>query len=115
MNEIITRTGIFSLRNMLTYRVIGSTITEKIREHLLDLQFISPVINNSNIHCISCITYDIFSSSMLLYVLSFHISGELNTMKRLEKYQKLGNMRTFLSKTLWILVFVLTKNIENAI
>ena len=115
MNELITRTGIFSMRNMLAYRVIGTTIQEKIVEHLLDLQFIAPIINKRNIHCLSCVLYDVLSSSLLLYILSFHISGELHTVKRLEKYKQLGEMRMFLSKTWWILLFVLTKNIENAI
>lgn len=116
MYDVIAKTGLFSLRNMVSYRVIGATVTEKIGEHVLDLDFILPMINNNhNLHCLSCITYDILSTSILLYVLSYHVSGELNTIKRLEKVEQLAKLRKLVGKTLWVIFFVLTKNVENAI
>jgi len=116
MYDLITKTGIFSLRNIVSYRVIGTTVTEKIGEHILDLDFILPLIrNNHNLHCLSCITYDILSTSILLYVLSYNASGELHTTKRLEKLGQLTKLRTLVGKALWVILFVLTKNVENAI
>lgn len=116
MYDLITKTGLFSLRNMVSYRVIGTTITEKIGERVLDIDFIIPIINNNhNLHCLSCITYDILSTSILLYVLSYHASGELNTIKRLEELGQLTKLRKLVGKTLWVILFVLTKNVENAI
>jgi len=118
MLDIISRTGIFSLRNLMAYRMIGTTITEKIGEHVLDVDFIVPLIeNNHNLHCVSCITYDILSTAILMYVLSYHVSREPTTIKKLEKVEKLesfAKMRKIIGKTLWVILFVLTKNIENA-
>jgi len=116
MHELITKSGIFSLRNMLSYRVIGTTITEKLGEHVLDYDFIIPLIrNNHNLHCLSCITYDVLSTSILIYILSYHFSGEHITIKRLEQVETLARLRKMVGKALWVILFILTKNIENAI
>ena len=116
MYEVISKTGLFSLRNMVSYRIIGTTVTEKIGEHVLDLDFILPMINNNhNLHCLSCITYDILSTSILIYVLSYHLSVDLPTIKRLEKVEQLAKLRKLVGKALWVILFVLTKNVENAI
>jgi hypothetical protein len=100
---------------MLTYRIIGSAVTEQIGDLVLDIKFVSNIFSHSNLQCISCITYDVFSSAILLYILSFHISGEPNTVKRFETVAELGTLKKYLSKALWIILFVLTKNVENAI
>jgi len=116
MYDLITKTGIFSLRNMISYRIIGSTITEKIGENVLGLDYLIPLFRNTgNIHCISCISYDVISTAILIYIISFHVSGEPTTIKKFDKVQKLGKLRKFVEKTLWIILFVLTKNLENAI
>jgi hypothetical protein len=117
MYDIITKTGLLSLRNIMTYRMIGNTITEKIGEQVLDLDFILPLLrNNHNLHCLSCITYDILSTSILIYVLSYHASREPDTIKRLEKVEKfetLTKWRRHISKILWVIIYVLTKNVEH--
>jgi len=116
MYDLITKSGIFSLRNMLSYRVIGTTITEKLGEHVLDYDFIIPLIrNNHNVHCLSCITYDILSTSMLIYILSYHFSGDHMIIKRLEQVETLARLRKKVGKFIWVILFVLTKNVENAI
>lgn len=115
MIDIIVKTKLFSLRNLIAYRLIGNTITEKIGEQVLDADFIvSLVKHNHNVHCISCLTYDIFSTAMLIYALSYHTSREPTTIKKLEKVEKLHNLRKLTSSTLWIILFVLTKYVENA-
>jgi hypothetical protein len=119
MYDLIAKTGLLSLRNLMTYRMIGNTITEKIGERILDVDFIIPIINNNhNLHCLSCITYDILSTAMLIYILSYHASREPITIKRLEtveKFETLTKMRKLIGKTMWVILFVLTKNVENAI
>jgi hypothetical protein len=117
MYNIITRTGLFSLRNLISYRVIGSTIVGKIREQMIDLEFIMRHIRSSsiNLHCINCITYDFISTAIIVYAFSIYISGEDNTLKRFENLEHLGKLRRFVEKTIWIILFVLTKNLENAI
>jgi len=118
MYDLISKTGIFSLRNLMTYRFIGTTITEKIGEQVLDIDYIVPLIkNNHNLHCISCITYDILSTSLLIYALSYHVSQEPTTIKKLEKIEKLeqlASLRKIVGKMLWVVLFVLTKNVEHA-
>uniref|UniRef100_A0A6C0K0L1 Uncharacterized protein n=1 Tax=viral metagenome TaxID=1070528 RepID=A0A6C0K0L1_9ZZZZ len=115
MYDIISKTGLLSLRNLMTYRIIGTTVTEKIGEHVLDMDFIMQLINNRhNLQCLSCITYDILSTSILIYVLSYHFSGEPTTIKKLEKVENLAKLRKLVGKTLWVILFVLTKNVENA-
>ena len=116
MYDVIAKTGIFSLRNLLSYRMIGTTVSEKLREHVLDLDFIIPLIRNDhNLHCLSCITYDILSTSILIYVITYQASGEITTINRLAKVEKLANLRKLVGKALWVILFVLTKNVENAI
>ena len=117
MYDLIAKTGLLSLRNLMTYRMIGNTITEKIGEHVLDVDFIIPLIrNNHNFQCFSCITYDILSTSMLIYILSYQSSREPITIKRLEtveKFETLTKWRKIIGKTLWVILFVLTKNVEH--
>lgn len=118
MHDIITKTGLFSLRNMVSYRIIGSTIADKLGKHVLDLEFIVKSFRNSgNLHCISCITYDFISTAILAYAISFHFSGEGDTIKRLDRIKPLGSskLRKFVEKTIWIILYILTKNMENAI
>lgn len=121
MYNIITRTGLFSLRNLISYRVIGSTIVGKIGENVIDLEFVMRSLKNSNniqignLHCISCITYEFISTAILIYAVSIQVSGENNTIKRLENIESLGTLRRFVEKFVWIIFFVLTKNMENAI
>lgn len=116
MHELITKSGIFSARNIISYRIIGTTIREKLGEYVLDFDFIIPLIrNNHNLQCLSCITYDILSTSILIYILSYHISGEPQTIKRLEKVENFYKLRKIVGKALWIILFVLTKNVDNAI
>jgi hypothetical protein len=119
MYDLIAKTGLLSLRNLMTYRMIGNTITEKIGEHVLDTDFIIPFIrNNHNLQCLSCITYDIISTSMLIYVLSYHASREPITIKRLEKVERLEKIKKWrktIGTIVWVILFVLTKNLENAI
>jgi hypothetical protein len=112
----------FSLRNLISYRVIGSTIAGKVGEHVLDLEFVmnsikisSSSISSGNLHCISCITYEFMSTVILVYAISIHISGEDNTIKRLENVEYFSKLRRFVEKTVWIILFVLTKHVENAI
>jgi hypothetical protein len=96
--------------------MIGTTVSEKLREHVLDLDFIIPLIRNDhNLHCLSCITYDILSTSILIYVITYQASGEITTINRLAKVEKLANLRKLVGKALWVILFVLTKNVENAI
>lgn len=120
MYNIITRMGLFtpfSLRNLISYRVIGSTIAGKIGENVLDLEFAMNSISssNGNLHCISCITYDFISTAILVYAISIHISGENDKIRRLENVEYFGKLSRFVKKTVWIILFVLTKHVENAI
>jgi hypothetical protein len=115
MYDLISKTGIFSLRNLMAYRLIGNTITEKIGEQVLDIDYIIPLIkNNHNLHCISCITYDILSTSLLIYALSYHTSREPTTIKKIEKIERYAELRKLVGKMLWVILFVLTKNVEHA-
>ena len=118
MHDILSRTGIFSLRNLMAYRVIGSTITEKLGEQLTDIDFIVPVIggfmNPNNLHCLSCISYDILSTALLAYIISFHYKKEVDTLNRIEKLEGLAKLRKIVGKSLWIILFILTKNVEHA-
>lgn len=115
MHDILVRTGLLSLRNIVSYRIIGNTITETLREHVLDIDFIIPLIQNHNFHCINCIVYDALSTYMLMYILSQHVSGELDTIKRFDKITNLAKLRRLVGKMLWVILFVLTKRVENAI
>jgi hypothetical protein len=115
MYDILVKTGLLSLRNIISYRIIGNTITETLREHVMDIDFIIPMIQNHNFHCISCIAYDALSTSMLMYILSQHVSGELDSIKRFDKITNLAKLRRLVGKTLWVILFVLTKRVENAI
>lgn len=115
MHEILVRSGLLSLRNIVSYRIIGNTVTETIREHILDVDFIIPMIQNHNFHCISCIAYDALSTSILMYILSQHATGEVDTIKRLDKITNLAKLRKMVGKMLWVILFVLTKRVENAI
>jgi hypothetical protein len=115
MYDLISKTGILSLRNLMAYRLIGNTITEKIGEQVLDIDYIIPLIkNNHNLHCISCITYDILSTSLLIYALSYHASREPTTIKKIEKIERYAELRKLVGKMLWVILFVLTKNVEHA-
>jgi hypothetical protein len=115
MYDIISKTGIFSLRNLMTYRLIGTTITEKIGEQVLDIDYIVPLIkNNHNLHCISCITYDILSTSLLIYVVSYYASREPTTIKKIEKIESYASLKKLVGRTLWIILFIFTKNVEHS-
>jgi hypothetical protein len=116
MYNFISKTGLFSLRNLISYRIIGGTITEKIGEQLLDFNVLAPFIrSNINLHCLSCISYDILSTSILVYILTYNISGKLSSVKRFDKVEELSTLRKTVEKIVWIILFVITKNVENAI
>jgi hypothetical protein len=121
MRDLMIKTGILSLRNIISYKIIGNTIAETIREHILDLDVIIPALTtNHNIHCINNILFDMISTAILLYILAYNIQRESSTTTT--KIQRLENMtedssslRRVIEKTVWILFYILTKNIENAI
>ena len=115
MYDLLAKSGIVNVRNILTYRIIGSTIAEKIGENVLDAEYIISFIQNTHdFHCISCITYDILSSSLLVYALSYYISQTPVVSKKLEKIEKFSQLKKQVGKTIWVLLFVLSKYVETA-
>lgn len=118
MRDLMIKTGILSLRNMISYKIIGNTIAETIRTQLVDIDVIIPALTaNHNIHCINSILFDMISTSILLYILADNIKREPQTttkIKRLDHIVETGSLRRVIEKTVWILFYILTKNIENA-
>lgn len=118
MRDVLIKTGILSLRNIISYKIIGNTISETIRTQILDLDVIIPAITtNHNIHCINNIIFDMTSTAILLYVLADNIKKELPATKinRLDDIVETSGLRLVIEKTVWILFYIITKNIENAI
>ena len=110
------KTGILSLRNIISYKIIGNTISETIRSQLVDIDVIIPVLTtNHNIHCMNNILFDIISTAILLYILADNIKREPQTqIQRLDHIVETSSLRRVIEKTVWILFYILTKNIENA-
>jgi len=115
MRDLLIKTGILSLRNIISYKIIVNTISETIRTQILDIDVIIPVITtNHNIHCINSILFDMTSTAILLYLLADTIKGEPNTTERLDHIVETSSVRRVIQKTIWILFYILMKNIENA-
>jgi hypothetical protein len=119
MRDVLIKTGLLSLRNIISYKIIGNTISETIRTQILDIDVIIPAITtNHNIHCINNIILDIIFTAILLYILADNIKRDLPTttkINRLDHIVETSALRRIIEKTLWILFYILTKNIENAI
>jgi hypothetical protein len=119
MRYLLIKTGILSLRNIISYKIIGNTISETIRTQILDLDIIIPALTtNHNIHCINNIVFDLTSTAILLYILADNIKRDLPTttkIQRLDNIVDVHSLRRVIEKTMWILFYILTKNIENAI
>ena len=116
MRDLMIKTGILSLRNIISYKIIGNTISETIRSQLVDIDVIIPTLTtNHNIHCINNILFDIISTAILLYILADNITRESPPkIQRLDHIVETSSLRRVIEKTVWILFYILTKNIENA-
>jgi len=118
MRDLMIKTGILSLRNMLSYKIIGNTISETVRRELVDIDVLIPALTtNHNIHCINSILFDMTSTAILLYILADNITREPQTItkiQRLDHIVDMSSLRRVIEKTVWILFYILTKNIENA-
>ena len=118
MRDLMIKTGILSLRNIISYKIIGNTISETIRTQLVDIDVIIPALTtNHNIHCINNILFDMISTAILLYILADNINREPQTaakIQRLDHIVETSSLRRVIEKTVWILFYILTKNIENA-
>ena len=115
MRDLLIKTGLLNLRNIISYKIIGNTISETIRTQILDIDVIIPAITtNHNIHCINNILIDMTSTAILLYILARNTTGEPNTTERLDHIVETSALRRVIEKTVWILFYILTKNIENA-
>ena len=103
---------------MISYKIIGNTIAETVRRELVDIDVLIPALTtNHNIHCINSILFDMTSTAILLYILADNIKRESQTttkIQRLDHIVDMSSLRRVIEKTIWILFYILTKNIENA-
>ena len=109
----IVKTGMIPLRNILSSRVVVSTITEKLSYELIDDNFALQIASSFLHQCSYCHSGDILST-VLLFVAIVNLKN-INSVSKIEKLGSFSEIRNFTNRFVWMVILIFTKNIDNAI
>jgi hypothetical protein len=101
-----------SIRNILYYRVVGSTILEKISIQYVQENVITPVNHSLDFHCYSCLISDFLFTSIIIYTLTMRFNREQTKINNISTF---SDVKTKVEQILWIIFFILTKNVQSAV